>query len=109
METVNWSIIYNSGLVLVTGWALKQVYTGIKTSIDKLSADADIRATRIHERLDGIQTCLTTVKVDVESKQDKDRCEDYRRDCRHERVTQGQVGVHQTLLSTRNMGPSSGI
>lgn len=68
--------------ILVAGWSLKKIYDSMLACINKMenrldvfAAKAEDRSAALHARIDEVLACLTTVKVDVAGKVDKETCD----------------------------------
>ena len=80
---VVWNMVWNAGIVGIAAYFIRkwitsqdQKFDNAHTDIIALRTEAESRSVRLHERLDEMTACLTTVKVDIEGKVDREDCDE---------------------------------
>ena len=77
---MTWNLFVTPIMLVLLGWAGEQVYKNLDQSIRAFKAEAEERNRRTEGKLDALITCMTNVKVELEDKVDRDKCDELRRE-----------------------------
>jgi len=77
---MTWNLFVTPIMLVLLGWAGEQVYKNLDQSIRTLKAEAEERNRRTEEKLDALIVCMTNVKVELEDKVDRDKCDELMRE-----------------------------